>query len=165
MGATLDHMTGGRWGLNIVNGFDLHERGLFGLDSIPHDDRYVMAAGFTDLMKPLWREEQNVTALARYWSLNEVYVSPKTVNGWPVMLNAASSGAGLAYATRYNDLILINSPGGVDISDALESLPDQTPAYPCDGSGGGPADPRGHQPAFNLPRDREGGRGSLPRDP
>ena len=43
-------------GLNLVTGFRSHEMGMFGLDSIPHDDRYVMAAEFTDLMQTLWRE-------------------------------------------------------------------------------------------------------------
>ena len=66
MGATLDHMTGGRWGLNLVTGFRPHELDMFGLDPIPHDDRYVMAAEFTDLMQTLWREERNVTASGQY---------------------------------------------------------------------------------------------------
>ena len=126
MGATLDHMTGGRWGLNLVTGFRPHELDMFGLDPIPHDDRYVMAAEFTDLMQTLWREERNVTASGQYWSLKEAYVSPKPVNRRPVMVSAASSDAGLSYATRYSDLIFITSPSGADISDALESLPEYT---------------------------------------
>ena len=65
MGATLDHMTGGRWGLKLVTGFRPHEIRMFGLDSIPHNDRYVMAAEFTELMQTLWREERNVTAAGR----------------------------------------------------------------------------------------------------
>jgi FMNH2-dependent dimethyl sulfone monooxygenase len=126
MGATLDHMTGGRWGLNLVTGFRPHEMGMFGLGSIPHDERYIMAAEFTEMLERLWREDADVTWKGRYWSLDDAYVSPKPVNGRPILVNAGSSEAGLGYAAKYSDLIFITSPGGADIGDALRTLPDHT---------------------------------------
>ena len=96
MGATLDHMTGGRWGLNLVTGFRPHEMGMFGLDSIPHDDRYVMAAEFTDLMQTLWREERNA-GLGKVLVAQRSIFSPKPVNSRPIMVSAASSDAGHQY--------------------------------------------------------------------
>lgn len=125
-GATLDHMTGGRWGLNLVTGFRPHEIGMFGLPPIPHDERYERAAEFTDMMVRLWESEDDVTWHGDYWSLNDAYVSPKPVHKRPILVNAGSSEAGLAYAARYSDLIFITSPGGAEISAALESLPDHT---------------------------------------
>lgn len=126
LGATLDHMTGGRWGLNLVTGFRPHEIDMFGLKPIPRDERYVMATEFTDMMLRLWEVDANVTWEGDYWSLKDAYVSPKPVHGRPILVNAGSSEAGLAYAAKYSDLIFITSPGGAGIDAALESLPAHT---------------------------------------
>ena len=126
MGATLDHMTGNRWGLNLVTGFRPNEISMFGLHPISHDKRYMMIAEFTEMMGRLWRENANVTFEGKFWSLKDAYVSPKPTGGRPVMVSAASSEAGLAYATRYSDLIFITSPGGADLEEALATLPSHT---------------------------------------
>lgn len=125
-GATLDHMSNGRWGLNVVTGFRPNEIDMFGLAPIPHDERYVMAAEFTEMMERLWREDANVTWQGDYWSLKDAYVSPKPVDGRPLLVNAGSSEAGLRYAAQYSDMIFITSPGGADIKAALDTLPAHT---------------------------------------
>jgi FMNH2-dependent dimethyl sulfone monooxygenase len=125
-GATLDHMTGGRWGLNLVTGFRPNEIDMFGLDPIPRDERYVRAAEFTEILNLLWRSETDVTFEGDHWSVNDGYVSPKPVHGRPILVNAGSSDAGLDYAAKYSDLIFITSPGGAEIGAALESLPAHT---------------------------------------
>ena len=71
-------------------------------------------------------ENANGTLEVNFWSLKDAYVSPKPTGGRPIMVSAASSEAGLAYATRYSDLIFITSPGGVDIEEALATLPSHT---------------------------------------
>ncbi|MEC8174030.1 MAG: LLM class flavin-dependent oxidoreductase, partial [Pseudomonadota bacterium] len=35
METTLDHMTSGQWGLNVVTRFHSHEMAMFGLESVP----------------------------------------------------------------------------------------------------------------------------------
>ena len=112
MGTTLDHMTGGRWELNVVPGFHAHEMAMFGLESVPRDQRYFMAAEFTEILNILQRSEQNVTYDGAHWSLRDAYVSPKPLNGRPIIVSAGSSEVGLDYACRYADLLLITSPGG-----------------------------------------------------
>jgi FMNH2-dependent dimethyl sulfone monooxygenase len=57
IGANLDALTKGRWGLNIVTGFTANEGELFGLDAIPHDERYAMADEFLDAVRELWAGE------------------------------------------------------------------------------------------------------------
>lgn len=126
LGATMDHMTGGRWGLNLVTGFRPNEIDMFGLDPIPRDERYVRAAEFTEMLDALWRSEEDISRTGDYWSLKDAYVSPKPVNGRPILVNAGSSEAGLAYAAKYSDLIFITSPGGAEIGAALETLPAHT---------------------------------------
>ena len=48
--ATLDHMSRGRWGLNMVTGYKPDEFRMFGLAQIEHDLRYEMAGEFVDMM-------------------------------------------------------------------------------------------------------------------
>jgi FMNH2-dependent dimethyl sulfone monooxygenase len=51
-------------------------------------------------------------------------VAPKPVHGSVIMVNAASSGAGLDYAARHSDLIFITSPAGANLDRACAALPE-----------------------------------------
>ena len=57
-GATIDFISNGRWGLNIVTGYSAAEQAAFGIEPpIGHDEAYDMADEFTTLMKYLWSED------------------------------------------------------------------------------------------------------------
>lgn len=122
-GATIDNMSGGRWGLNVVTGYKKSEIEMFGLAQIEHDLRYEMADEFTTIMKRLWLEDEELTYEGRWWKTKGAFVAPKPVHGRCLLVNAASSGAGLAYAVRHSDLIFITSPAGADPDKACEALP------------------------------------------
>ena len=53
-GATIDHISGGRWGINVVTGYSPREARMFGGRHIEHDRRYEMAGEFTDILCRLW---------------------------------------------------------------------------------------------------------------
>ena len=122
-GAAIDHISKGRWGLNVVTGYKPSEYKMFGLEPIEHDHRYVMADEFTTLMKRLWTEDEEVTFEGRFWKTENAYLAPKPIHGRPILVNAASSGAGLEYAATHSDLIFITSPAGADPVKACEALP------------------------------------------
>lgn len=122
-GATIDNMSGGRWGLNLVTGYKKSEFEMFGLAPIEHDQRYAMAEEFVGLMKVLWSSEENVTAEGNFWKMKEAFIAPKPVNGRCILVNASSSAAGLSYAVRNSDLIFVTSPAGADLEKACEALP------------------------------------------
>src|ERR1700687_253865 len=44
MGATLDHIGKGRWGLNVVSGWSEREFGMMGIEVLPHTERYERTA-------------------------------------------------------------------------------------------------------------------------
>ena len=122
-GATIDNMSGGRWGLNVVTGYKKSEFEMFGLEPMEHDFRYEMADEFTTALERLWLEDDELSLNGRFWKTKNAYVSPKPVNGRCILVNAASSGAGLAYAVRHSDLIFVTSPVGADPQKACEALP------------------------------------------
>jgi FMNH2-dependent dimethyl sulfone monooxygenase len=122
-GATIDHISGGRWGLNVVTGFVPSEARMFGDEQIAHDKRYEMAAEFTDMLKALWAADDNVTMRGEYWRLIEAFVTPKSRYGRPLLVNATGSPAGIAYASRHPDLVFVTSPGGGHVDAAIAALP------------------------------------------
>jgi FMNH2-dependent dimethyl sulfone monooxygenase len=123
-GAVIDHMSGGRWGLNVVTGYKESEFRMFGLEPIEHDLRYEMAAEFTTIMRRLWSEDEELTYDGRWWRTEGAFVAPKPVNRSVVMVNAGSSPAGIEYATSHSDIIFVTSPGGADPAEACRTLPD-----------------------------------------
>ena len=122
-GAVIDHMSGGRWGINVVTGYKDKEPRMFGLPKVERDERYRRAAEFTKLMKQLWTSEENLDFDGDWWRTEQAFVAPKPPNGLPVLVNAASSGAGLDYATSHSDLIFTTSPAGAEPEAACNALP------------------------------------------
>jgi dimethylsulfone monooxygenase len=122
-GAAMDHISGGRWGINVVTGYKPSEYRMFGLEPIEHDLRYVMADEFTTIMKRLWTEDEELTFDGRFWKTEHAFLAPKPGPRPPFLVNAASSPAGLDYAAKHSDLIFITSPAGADPEAACAALP------------------------------------------
>jgi dimethylsulfone monooxygenase len=122
-GATIDHISSGRWGINVVTGYSPREARMFGGQPIEHDRRYEMAGEFTDILCRLWGETEDLTLQGKFWSLEKAFVTPKPRYGRPVLVNATGSPAGIAYAAKYSDLVFITSPAGHEIDAALAALP------------------------------------------
>lgn len=123
-GATLDHITGGRWGINVVTGHRAVEHEMFGWPRIEHDKRYELAAEFIEVLNRLWTDKENFSFEGQSsWKLGGGFVTPKPNFGRPVLVNATGSDAGIAFAGRYSDIVFVTSPTGSDIDSALESLP------------------------------------------
>jgi FMNH2-dependent dimethyl sulfone monooxygenase len=127
-GATLDDMTDGRWGINVVTGYKASEYAMFGKVMPEHDLRYRMAEEFTDVMERLWRQEDasgnngNLTFAGEYWRGKDAYVTPRPRYGRPVIVSAGTSAAGIDFAARRSDLMFVTSPGGADIEQAIATL-------------------------------------------
>jgi FMNH2-dependent dimethyl sulfone monooxygenase len=122
IGATIDHMSNGRWGVNIVTGYRPAESAMFGLPQPDHDTRYAMASEFLGAMQRLWDSDENVTFAGKYYRMRDAFVTPKPVNGRPIIVNASTSPAGLDFAARHSDILFITSPAGAEIEAAIDAL-------------------------------------------
>jgi FMNH2-dependent dimethyl sulfone monooxygenase len=122
-GATLDHISGGRWGLNIVTGHLAYEAAMFGMARAEHDRRYEMAGVFTNRLKELWASSENMTVDGPYWSMQDAFVTPKPRFGRPIIVNATGSRDGIAYAAQHSDIVFVTSPTGNKLEEAVTSLP------------------------------------------
>lgn len=122
-GATLDHISKGRWGVNVVTGHRAVEHEMFGWTRIEHDRRYQLASEFLDVVQRLWSETENFSYEAERWRLHNAFVTPKPLFGRPIIVNATGSDAGFAFAARHSDIVFMTSPTGSAVESALESLP------------------------------------------
>lgn len=125
-GATLDHISGGRWGANIVTGHIPREAAMFGMARPDHARRYEMADIFTTRLEQLWSSLEDLTVEGPYWAMEKAFVTPKPLYGRPVIVNATGSTEGIEFASRHSDIVFITSPAGNQMADALEGLPAHT---------------------------------------
>ncbi len=123
-GATLDHISGGRWGINLVTGNALNEALMFGMPRTEHDLRYDQADQFVGALKRLWTADEDISLQGSGWAMQNAFVTPKPRYGRPILVNATGSPAGFDYAARHSDIVFITSPAGAEIEAALAALPD-----------------------------------------
>ena len=106
MGATADHISGGRWGLNIVSGWNPEELAMFGIQLGEHDARYVVADEWATLLKQLWTVPGESEFHGSYFDLERGCSDPKPrQHPYPVIMSAGTSAAGREFAARHSDLI------------------------------------------------------------
>jgi pyrimidine oxygenase len=107
--ATLDHISGGRAGLNIVAGAYRGEFEQMGAwdDSLTHDDRYALTEEWTTLVKRLW-SEPSVTHEGRFFQFKDCESNPKPLSKpHPDLIAAGMSDRGFDFAVREADACFI----------------------------------------------------------
>ena len=108
---TADHIGGGRFGLNLVAGWNEGEFAMFGVAQRDHEERYEFAQEWIDVVKRAWSEE-DFDFDGRYFKLSGVRAKPRPVGGTrPVIMNAGQSGTGQAFAMRNCDAFFTSTSG------------------------------------------------------
>ena len=129
---TLDQVSGGRAGWNMVTGSSDYSGQNFGLDKLPeHDTRYEMAAEYIDVVTRLWdswepgaivadRKTGVLIDPAKVHTIDfkgEHYASRGPLNsgpcpqGRPVIAQAGGSAKGRETAARYADTVVAHPKG------------------------------------------------------
>jgi FMNH2-dependent dimethyl sulfone monooxygenase len=106
--ATADHIGQGRFGLNVVAGWNAAEFDMFGAELLPHDERYSYAEEWIRICKRIWTETEPFDVAGRYFTLKEVQGMPKPYSGRaPIIMSAGSSSAGRGFALRHVDCLFM----------------------------------------------------------
>ncbi|MGW0211108.1 LLM class flavin-dependent oxidoreductase [Streptomyces sp. NPDC003233] len=124
--ASLDIISGGRAGWNIVTTAGAEAARNFGLDAEPaHAERYARAAEFLDVALKLWDSWEDDAIVAdkaagvwgddskihpprhqgTYFSVAGALNVPRTPQGYPLLVQAGSSEDGKAFAARYAEAV------------------------------------------------------------
>ncbi|MCE0761441.1 LLM class flavin-dependent oxidoreductase [Pseudonocardia kujensis] len=103
--ATIDHISGGRSCLNVVNGWFQPEFSMFGGEFLDHDERYAYATEWYEIVQQLWTTPGEFDYKGRFFTLEGGYSLPKPVRSpHPPLMNAGGSEAGRKFIADNCDI-------------------------------------------------------------
>ncbi len=118
--ATVDHISGGRAGLNIVCGWNPKEFAMFG--TTPDERAYERAAEWIDIVVRAYGSDEPFDFDGDYYKLKGVVSKPASIQPpRPVTMNAAFGGPGRDFASRHCDFLFSTF---TDIEDGRRHLAD-----------------------------------------
>jgi dimethylsulfone monooxygenase len=105
---TIDHITNGRAGLNVVVGWFPAEFEMFGSPFMSHDDRYVYAGEWIECVRRLWTEPGEFDFDGTYFKIAKGWQEPKPLQRpMPKIMQAGGSEDGRRFQAQYADLAFI----------------------------------------------------------
>ncbi|KAF3768097.1 Nitrilotriacetate monooxygenase component A/pristinamycin IIA synthase subunit A [Cryphonectria parasitica EP155] len=127
--STLDHLTGGRLGWNVVTGYlDSAARNLGCTEQLAHDERYAMAEEYMEVMYKLWQSSwrqdavkldrekgiytdpklvRKINHVGKYYTVPGPHICQPSPQRTPVIMQAGTSKAGKAFAARHAEAIFV----------------------------------------------------------
>jgi dimethylsulfone monooxygenase len=112
---TADQIGEGRFGLNLVCGWNEEEFHMFGVAQRDHEARYDYAKEWLDAVKAMWSRAEPFDVDGDYIKLKDVRAKPKPHGGTrPYVMNAGASPTGQAFAIAHCD--------GLFVSTSLQAL-------------------------------------------
>jgi FMN-dependent oxidoreductase (nitrilotriacetate monooxygenase family) len=141
--STLDHLTKGRFGWNVVTSYLPNAARNFGLDDeLDHAQRYARAHEYLDVLYKLWEGSWDDDAVVRdtaagiftdpdkvrrinhsgdYFRVAGPHLSEPSPQRTPVVFQAGSSATGRAFAAKHAEVVFV---GGSTIADFAASIAD-----------------------------------------
>lgn len=124
--ASLDHLSGGRVGWNIVSSLSEGAAKSFGVAGLEHGDRYERAAEFVEVAKSLWdsyddgafdspnietgeffdpRAVHPTRHHGKHFHVESVLDIARPIQGYPVFFQAGNSDTGREFAAQYAEVV------------------------------------------------------------
>jgi len=142
--STLDHLTRGRIGWNIVTGYlDSAARNL-GLErQLGHDERYDLADEYLDVVYKLWEKSWDDDAVVndkargiyadparvhainhtgRYYQVPGIHLSEPSPQRTPLLFQAGSSARGTTFAARHAECSFVSGPSIAVVKPYVDAL-------------------------------------------
>jgi long-chain alkane monooxygenase len=142
--STLDHLTAGRIGWNVVTGYlDSAARGSGQSGQRPHDERYAVAEEYMEVVYKLWEgswADDAVIADAKtgvftrpervrkvrhegpHFQLDALHLSEPSPQRTPVLYQAGTSPAGRAFAARHAECVFMSGPSKKVIAPRVAAI-------------------------------------------
>ncbi|MDM0014659.1 LLM class flavin-dependent oxidoreductase [Variovorax sp. J22P168] len=142
--STLDHLTRGRVGWNIVTGYlDSAARAMGLSEQLPHDERYDRADEYLEVLYKLWegswedgavRRDKATRIYAdparvhrvqhhgRYYQVDGYHLAEPSPQRTPVLFQAGSSGRGQRFAGRHAECVFISPPDKAAAKKSVDAL-------------------------------------------
>lgn len=142
--STLDHLTKGRVGWNIVTSYLPNAARNFGLDGeVEHDTRFEIADEYLDVLYKLWEgswdedaivadRENNVFAdpakirpidhHGRYFKVEGPHLPSPSRQRTPVLFTATASGAGTKFAGKHAEVVFTGGPNASFLQQTIANI-------------------------------------------
>jgi FMN-dependent oxidoreductase (nitrilotriacetate monooxygenase family) len=154
--STLDHLSGGRIGWNIVTGYlDSAARNLGQTRQLGHDSRYDLADEYLEVVYKLWEKSWDEDAVVRdkargvytepsrvhpinhqgrHYSVPGIHLCEPSPQRTPLLYQAGASPRGLAFAGRHAEATFVSGPGKAVVRKYVEQARASTTAAGRDGA-------------------------------
>ncbi len=148
--STLDHLTNGRVGWNIVTGYlESAARGMGMSRQLAHDDRYGVAEDYMQAVYKLWEASWEDGAVLRdrqgrrfadpdkihrivhegpHFKVDAIHLCEPSPQRTPVLFQAGASNRGRDFAARHAECVFINGPSKKIIGNIVADLRRRTAA-------------------------------------
>ncbi len=124
LGATADHLSGGRFAVNVVSGWFKDEFTHLGEPWLEHDERYRRTAEFLQVLRKIWTED-GVEFRGDFYRIHDFTLKPKPLNTPqrpnPEIFQGGNSSAARRNGGHYADWYFSN---GKDFDGVTEQLVD-----------------------------------------
>ncbi len=105
---TIDHITGGRFALNIVCGWFKEEIEMFGGEFLDHDARYDYADEWVTLVKRFWQSDEAFDHEGRNFKIKRGMTRPRPLQApRPPLINAGGSPRGRRFAAEHCEIAFV----------------------------------------------------------
>ena len=142
--STLDHLTGGRIGWNIVTGYlDSAARAMGQSRQMAHDDRYDLADEYMEAVYALWEGSwaddavrrdrgagvftdparvRRVQHRGKQFQLDAIHLCEPSLQRTPVLYQAGASDRGRAFAARHAECVFVNGSTQAHVARLVADL-------------------------------------------
>ena len=142
--STLDHLTSGRIGWNVVTGYlDSAARGMGRDQQTAHDDRYDVADEYMEVVYKLWEASWEDDAVRRdrvsgifadpakvhrvqhqgkHFNLDAIHLCEPSPQRTPVLYQAGTSPRGRLFAARHAECVFMSGPSAKVIAPRVAAI-------------------------------------------
>jgi FMNH2-dependent dimethyl sulfone monooxygenase len=122
MSSNIDHISNGRFSLNIVSAWWEQEMREYGGAWVAHDQRYERAREFIEVMQGMWTEEE-FSYEGRYYKIEKAHLEPKPVRKpWPTLYAGGESEDAKRMISRYCDGYLMHGDPPENVRPKVEDM-------------------------------------------
>ena len=120
---TADHIGEGRFGVNVVCGWNEGEFEMFGATLRDHETRYDYAQEWLDVIKLAWSPRDDFDFDGHFIKLRSVRAKPKPYGGTrPLIMNAGASPTGQSFAIRNCDALFSTISRGISFDETAQHV-------------------------------------------
>src|SRR3989442_8780394 len=148
--ATIDHISNGRFTLNVVSAWWQAESDEYGGAWVEHDERYARTAEFIAVLKGMWTADE-FSLNGRHYRVSGAHLAPKPVQRpWPTLYAGGESPAAKDLIARECDAYLMHGDPPEVLAGKITDMRERRVRHPA------PTPPRLSGAAYAIVRPSDG---------